>query len=1209
MWMLIAFLIFGLSLAWHICHWKRMKRLTVLFRAMPGCAVVINANGKILFTHGKPNKEDPVIQNFSDLPENIRNIFREPIRQVLQTGVPQQLEYCFAGRRRRAELTRLGREVFGEDTVMWTSADIDELYHLSERFRLTLKSINDAVIAVDAGQNITLVNRTAVQLAGRSRDELIGQKFSEAVRLINESQREPEFAPVRRTMENKEPVELPEGTELILPDGGRCHIAGTASPIRNDTGNISGAVLVFRSISAEIRKKQELYEANHLLQLLADNLPGIFWIKDSEDDYRYLLVNDTYYQTMRLPKEKRLEGKTDFDFHARDCAEKYRADDEKIMQSGKRSDFYEQLEDASGSRHWVHTIKLPLFDYKKGRKLLLGMSFDITEIVEKRNQLQEANQLLQAIQDNLPCAFFVKDADNDFRYLMGNQTYADFLSIPCEEIPGKSDFELFPSAEGARNCRISDQMAIEQGYCDADEVVTRLGETYTFRCIKSRLVRDDGRRLLLGLCVDMSKEKRLQKELREAMEDLKIYVEQEHLLNSCLESAVLNEDEDSAIRFVLKMVGERLKADHAYCFQYNYQQNCIRTRQEWTRSGQPERIKEMPVFTIDTGEKWFQLFKKRQMLNLPDVSAPEARTLHGRWANLMPKIGVRSLYAISIWRDQELWGHIGLSYCSRKNELTEPEKNLLQSCAHIVEVILERRKNRDELKRSEYEKLLLMDSIRIPIMLFNPDLQLIRCNNAALEIAGIPEEQIYRQKCWKTFCNDSCQSDKCPVYRAHLDRQTHVRELRIRERDYQLCAYPIIIDGKLVNIMKTMVDVTELNAAQRKLAAALEEAQNASKAKSYFLATMSHELRTPLNAVIGFSELLQYGQLPQEEHDEYLRSINLAGNSLLSLINDVLDLSKLEAEQMVLAPQPTDLKKVLEEIQAVFQYKVKQKELTLAMECPERFPLLKLDSLRLRQILLNLIGNAVKFTEQGGITGSVRFRRTEDRKGCLEIAIRDTGVGIPDDAQAKIFEPFIQSDASRDSHVYQGTGLGLAISQRLAIRMGGLIRLESKAGKGSCFTLELNDVELAEDWIAAEEEEPERTDSPENTRVLLVDDVPLNLKVLEAMFRKLDTECVCADTGARALEILEKDRNFKFVLTDLWMPEMNGVQLAEKIREIPGLDHVVLIAVTADSESGSSFNMDIFHDVLLKPVTLEKLRALWVRYTAPFADAGEEESE
>ena len=387
--------------------------------------------------------------------------------------------------------------------------------------------------------------------------------------------------------------------------------------------------------------------------------------------------------------------------------------------------------------------------------------------------------------------------------------------------------------------------------------------------------------------------------------------------------------------------------------------------------------------------------------------------------------------------------------------------------------------------------------------------------------------------------------------------------------------------------------LTELNAAKQKLAAALEEASNASKTKSYFLATMSHELRTPLNAVIGFSELLQTGKLPQDEHDDYLHSINLAGNSLLMLVNDVLDLSKLEAGQMVLTPQVTDLRKVLDEMRSVFQYKIKQKKLSLAVECPEGVPLLKLDSLRLRQIMLNLIGNAVKFTENGGIDIFVNFKRAPEGKVDILVGVRDTDMGIPEDEREKIFASFVQSRALRDTHAYNGTGLGLAISRRLAMQMGGCISLESEVGRGSCFRLELGGIEEAEPAaVEIMESAPEAAIFPEEIRMLIVDDVPMNLKVLQAMLRKLGIESVCAGSGAGAIEILKSDKNFKYVLTDLWMPEMDGVEFAKELKRMSGCENISVMAVTADTEMKQNFDMGAFSGMLLKPVTIDSIMGM-----------------
>ncbi|MBS1370701.1 MAG: response regulator [Lentisphaeria bacterium] len=406
--------------------------------------------------------------------------------------------------------------------------------------------------------------------------------------------------------------------------------------------------------------------------------------------------------------------------------------------------------------------------------------------------------------------------------------------------------------------------------------------------------------------------------------------------------------------------------------------------------------------------------------------------------------------------------------------------------------------------------------------------------------------------------------------------------------------------GEAIGSVLTIRDVTRLRDYQKKLVAAAEKAQNADRAKSAFLATMSHELRTPLNAIIGFSEIMQQKTTP-EEQAEYLTGIYTAGKALLNLINDVLDLSKIEAGQMKIVLRPTDVVKTVRELYMIFAQEVKSKGIYLRLECPEKLPLLQIDDMRLRQILLNLLGNAVKFTQKGGVALQVEYVSPEVDSGELFIHVADTGIGIRPEAQKNIFDPFIQQDSDRDSRVFKGTGLGLAISNRLAGCMGGNILLHSREGEGSDFILHLSHVAVA---AGDGGEEPGVAASPavsaeawRAVRVLLVDDVPMNLKVLTAMLRKLEIEPLVAGSGPEALEIVKK-RQVDFVLTDMWMPGMNGAELAEAIRSLPGSGGLRVVAVTADTESGTNFPQKHFSGILLKPVTLEKLEAMFGKFLA-----------
>lgn len=378
---------------------------------------------------------------------------------------------------------------------------------------------------------------------------------------------------------------------------------------------------------------------------------------------------------------------------------------------------------------------------------------------------------------------------------------------------------------------------------------------------------------------------------------------------------------------------------------------------------------------------------------------------------------------------------------------------------------------------------------------------------------------------------------------------------------------------------------------QDHLKEALRQAQAGEKAKSFFLASVSHEIRTPLNAVIGFAELLKNDSISAADAKEYLDSIVFSGNSLLQLINDVLDLSKLEAGQMTLVFDPVDFKQLCADVMKIFSFRAKEKKIQLDLEIPA-LPLLELDQMRMRQILTNLVGNAVKFTQQGKVTLRAGFKDKGNGTGILQFSVIDTGIGIEKADQNKLMQPFVQLSNLRGTNSgNNGTGLGLAISQRLLQVMGGELSLSSERGKGSTFSTELPDVKIvrpekAPVSAAPEQESPDRGNA---LTLLLVDDVMMNLRVLDAMCRKLGMHCVLASSGREALEKI-REQHFDAILTDIWMPGMSGEKFAAECRKDQRFATVPIIAVTADVEVEKDFSTEVFSTVLLKPVTLEKIR-------------------
>lgn len=379
---------------------------------------------------------------------------------------------------------------------------------------------------------------------------------------------------------------------------------------------------------------------------------------------------------------------------------------------------------------------------------------------------------------------------------------------------------------------------------------------------------------------------------------------------------------------------------------------------------------------------------------------------------------------------------------------------------------------------------------------------------------------------------------------------------------------------------------------QGKMISAMEKAKNADRAKSMFLSSMSHEIRTPLNAVIGFSELLKDNQLSNEERDDYIDAIRISGNALLSLINDVLDLSKLEANRMVFTAVETDLHQIQLETQRIFQQQCAKKGLSLEIDGPDDFPIVKVDCLRIRQLLFNLVGNAVKFTNSGSIHMQTIFTPDTNQSGTLTMNVIDSGIGISENDLKNLFSPFVQASGIRGTKTANnGTGLGLALCKRLVERMNGKLNVISTVGKGSTFSIVLQHVEYRQNNQIAEASEKTKNNIVQITDIkslLLVDDVPMNLKIMKAILRKIGIfDVVCASSGKEALAQLN-ERSFQVVMTDMWMPLMDGMELVLAIHKIPKYADLPVIAVTADVEANGKFPMDHFAGVILKPITSEK---------------------
>ncbi|MEA4945987.1 MAG: response regulator [Oscillospiraceae bacterium] len=386
-----------------------------------------------------------------------------------------------------------------------------------------------------------------------------------------------------------------------------------------------------------------------------------------------------------------------------------------------------------------------------------------------------------------------------------------------------------------------------------------------------------------------------------------------------------------------------------------------------------------------------------------------------------------------------------------------------------------------------------------------------------------------------------------------------------------------------------------------------EVERQANRSKSLFLANVSHEIRTPLNAILGYAELLLTGGTLPPEAAADIRRIADAGNTLLEIVNNILDLSKVESGQFVIRDDLYETKKLVDELSGSTILRIKDKPISFSAECADDLPpYLYGDAVLVKQVIMNLLSNAAKYTSKGFIT-----LRMDYRDGSVIAQVKDTGSGIKPEDQARIFNKFERLEANID-HSIEGTGLGLALTKQLVEQMGGSIGVESVFGSGSTFTVSLP--QAAGTPAADAGAEPQSIAAP-GVRVLLVDDNSVNLTVAERLLRRFELDVDTAASGEECLELLKTNR-YDCVLLDHMMPGLDGVETLRRLRKLPGDNKLPVIALTANAMKGMRefFLKNGFDDYMPKPISLDSIAAKlrkWVpadRLTVREPDAKPEEA-
>ncbi|MBZ5620075.1 MAG: PAS domain S-box protein [Acidobacteriia bacterium] len=1013
----------------------------------------------------------------------------------------------------------------------------------AQRFLAAIvESSEDAIVGYTPAGIILTWNRGAEAVFGYTAGEAIGKHVS----LLVSPERLPRLRRLTEQLLQGNVVLQYEG-QCVRKDGRGIHVSVTACPIRNSEGDVAAVSTILRDVS----ERQEAERARALLASIVDSsdeaihgveLDGtiVSWNRGAEMLFGY--------------SSHEIIGKS-----AAILAPPGRCDDvrqylEAIRQGSTISPFDTVLQGKDGRGIDVSLSIFPIRNPAGEVVGAAGIARDIGQRLGAERKLRESEERFRGVFEHAQVGMCVAGLDG--RFLQVNPAFCRMVGYTEQELLAKAWTELIHPDDLEPALRRREQLSKDPGGCVDAEIrhIHRSGSVVWGR-VRVSLVRDSGGSPLFVVvhAEDITERKRAAEALRESEERFRI------MADGC-PAVMWVTDAEGGIQFINRA----------------FRETCGVTFE------QVEGGKWQSLIHPDDAPEYVRAFRRALEEHTPFRGEARARRADGEWR----------------WTE------------SHAEPRFSPGREFL-GLAGISPDITERKHAEQALQRSEEKFRQLAENIREVFWMMPP---------AATEILYVSPayEQVWGRTCDSLYQRpaswlDAVHPEDLGQARSNLPRlmrgETAESEFRIRTPDGQAKwirnrAFPIRDQGgQLIRIVGIAEEITERKRYEAELIHAREGADAANRAKSRFLANMSHEIRTPMNGVIGMIQLLFETDLTPEQR-QYATVAQASGQTLLALIDDILDLSRIEARKITLENLSFDLRQTVEDVVQLMRVQARAKGLPIhSRVSPDIPPFLRGDAHRLRQVLSNLFANAIKFTERGVVTMDAALERQGEGTATVRFTITDTGIGIRPDQVAALFSPFTQADAST-TRKYGGTGLGLAICKQLVEMMGGTIGVDSREGRGSTFWFTVVfDLAHPNQQPTATERGDGRFGAAGGTtrveidaRILVAEDNATNRDVALAQLRKLGYEASAVTNGAEAVEAVQHGR-YDLVLMDCEMPEMDGFEATRRIRGSvhPGIP---IIALTADAMSGDRDRClsEGMNDYLAKPVEMGLLRDVLAKW-------------
>jgi PAS domain S-box-containing protein len=1033
---------------------------------------------------------------------------RDEAERIFSAMVRGELDFCPLPLRRKDGSTlpvetrvTIGRWD-GNDCIFGVIKDLSKEQEALQKFD-KLFDLNPSMMSLSRLPELTFVevNQAFLCCLGYAKDQVLGRTSKELGLFAD-----PDTVRATSEMIGRDGRISNFETSIVTSDGSVRDglFSGEVIEIQGKRYFLSVMVDVTDRNRAEASRREQ---ANYLRTII-ENQPGLIWMKDIEG--RFMAVNTAFARSCGRDDPEQLTGLDDLDIWPRELAEKYRADDAEVIASGAPKVVEELIADVDGTT-WFETFKSPVRDESGTIVGSIGYARDITD--RKRteaalhSELEKNRTMLQTGSDGIHIL------DLEGHVVEASASFSAMLGYGRDEILAM-DFTRWDGSFSPEEL-----LRVIRSHYENNELV--VFETVHVRKDGSRFPVEisgrplvlDGKPLMFYAARDISERKRAEDALRYEKE----------LFTS---GPVFFLERATSDQWPLRSVSSNVERILGYCqqemlasdFRYStllHPDDRDRIAEELSR-GIRDRIDTFEQsYRIRTKEGVYRWFLDFVVVVRDDEGAPT---------------GIRSyLYDQTVQKTAEL-------------QLAAERARL----AGIVE------------------------GTNVGTWEWNVQTGETVFNERWAAIVGYTLEEIspVSIETWMRFCHPDDLVGSGELLEKHFRGETDYYEFesRMRHRNGEWVwvldrgrVSTWTPDGKPLVMMGTHQEITERKNAEEELRRAKIQAEGASRAKSEFLANMSHEIRTPLNGVIGFTDLLRRTPLTPIQQ-QYADNANVSGQTLLGIINDILDFSKIEAGMMSLEMVRTDLFELFENAVDIVRFSADKKRLEVLLDIDPSMPrFAKIDPIRLKQILANLLGNAVKFTERGEVELKVVHEPLDDGQGMLRISVRDTGVGISDAQKHRLFKAFSQADSST-TRKFGGTGLGLIISDMIAVKMGSKIHFDSALGRGTTFHFD-----LVLDMEPGDKVDPAALEGIR--RVLVIDDNANNRLILERLLESWKIGVDTCDSGLSALRMLKSSPGYDLVLCDFHMPVLDGLETIRQIRQLPGCSPDALAIVLLHSSS------------------------------------------